>query len=74
MGRFEFLVYHTKHFAKYGAPEGIRTPDLRIRNPMLYPAELRAHDAYSILKLLRFQAPTNKKRPSGRFLIFNQLF
>jgi hypothetical protein len=24
------------------APEGIRTPDLRIRNPLLYPAELRA--------------------------------
>jgi energy-converting hydrogenase Eha subunit F len=24
------------------APEGIRTPGLRIRNPLLYPAELRA--------------------------------
>jgi len=24
------------------APEGIRTPDLRIRNPLLYPTELRA--------------------------------
>ena len=25
----------------FGAPEAIRTPDLRIRNPLLYPAELR---------------------------------
>ena len=25
-----------------GAPGGTRTPDHRIRNPMLYPAELRA--------------------------------
>ena len=25
-----------------GAPGGIRTPDLRIRSPLLYPAELRA--------------------------------
>ncbi len=25
-----------------GAPGGIRTPDPRIRSPMLYPAELRA--------------------------------
>src|SRR4051794_37046180 len=25
------------------APGGIRTPDHRIRSPMLYPAELRAH-------------------------------
>ena len=28
-----------------GAPEGIRTPDLRIRNPLLYPTEVRAQDA-----------------------------
>ncbi len=26
----------------YGAPEGIRTPGLRIRSPLLYPAELQA--------------------------------
>ena len=24
-------------------PEGIRTPDPRIRSPMLYPTELQAH-------------------------------
>ena len=26
----------------YGAPGAIRTPDLRIRSPLLYPAELQA--------------------------------
>ena len=26
-----------------GTPGGIRTPDLRIRSPLLYPAELQAH-------------------------------
>lgn len=26
-----------------GTPGGIRTPDLRIRSPSLYPAELQAH-------------------------------
>ena len=26
------------------APGVTRTPDLRIRNPLLYPAELRAHN------------------------------
>ena len=26
-----------------GVPEGIRTPDNRLRRPMLYPAELQAH-------------------------------
>ena len=27
----------------FGAPGAIRTPDLRIRSPLLYPAELQAH-------------------------------
>ena len=31
------------HFPKYGALEGIRTPDLLVRSQTLYPAELRAH-------------------------------
>ena len=26
-----------------GTPEGIRTPDLLVRNQTLYPAELQAH-------------------------------
>src|SRR5450631_4272952 len=26
----------------FGTPEGTRTPDRRVRNPLLYPAELRA--------------------------------
>jgi hypothetical protein len=33
-----------------GVPNRIRTYDLRIRNPLLYPAELWAHDLYSILQ------------------------
>ena len=28
---------------KFGAPEEIRTPDTRLRRPLLYPAELQAH-------------------------------
>ena len=28
-----------------GAPAGIRTPDTRLRRPLLYPAELQAHGA-----------------------------
>ena len=31
---------YTRHF---GAPEGIRTPDPRLRRPMLYPTELQVH-------------------------------
>ena len=29
-----------------GAPEGIRTPDPRLRRPMLYPAELQVHTLF----------------------------
>ena len=31
---------YARHF---GAPEGIRTPDPRLRRPMLYPTELQTH-------------------------------
>ena len=27
----------------YGVPEEIRTPDPRLRRPLLYPTELQAH-------------------------------
>ena len=28
---------------RFGAPEGIRTPDTRLRRPVLYPTELQVH-------------------------------
>ncbi len=31
----------------YGVPEAIRTPDPFLRREVLYPAELRRHEAYS---------------------------
>jgi hypothetical protein len=30
-----------------GAPGGIRTPDLRIRSPLLYPTELQAQSVFT---------------------------
>ena len=33
------------HHKRIGAPEGIRTPDPRLRRPLLYPAELQAQAA-----------------------------
>ena len=35
------------HHKRIGAPEGIRTPDPRLRRPLLYPAELQAHSPRS---------------------------
>ena len=35
---------------KNGEPTGIRTPDTRLRRPLLYPTELWTHDAQHILK------------------------
>ena len=34
---------------KFGAPEEIRTPDPRLRRPLLYPTELQAHILRSTL-------------------------
>ena len=39
------LLLFTPHLFCYGAPEGIRTPDLRLRRPLLYPTELLAPKA-----------------------------
>ena len=38
----------SRHFVLAGAPEGTRTPDTRLRRPLLYPAELQAQ-----IKLVR---------------------
>jgi hypothetical protein len=37
------LTQSRKLFSNLGAPAAIRTPGLRIRSPLLYPAELQAH-------------------------------
>ena len=41
----------------FGAPGAIRTPDLRIRSPLLYPAELQAHIKLKEKKRLNNKIP-----------------
>ncbi len=50
---------HTHHVKdkKINVPEGIRTPDPRLRRPLLYPAELRTH--------FNLRNSENKKRVMG---------
>src|SRR5438477_8580962 len=51
-----------------GALGEIRTPDPRIRSPMLYPAELRAHQCFQWVEIndlkQKLRSPTTKT--SGR--------
>ena len=35
-----------------GAPEGIRTPDTRLRRPVLYPTELQVHTPFFLSYLI----------------------
>ena len=44
-------------YIKNGAPEEIRTPDPRIRNPLLYPAELQAHGRGSKIRTYDHSLP-----------------
>ena len=46
---------HHNVTTQFGAPEGIRTPDPRLRRPLLYPTELRAHP---ISQAVKFIPPT----------------
>ena len=41
---------HVRHL--FGAPEEIRTPDTRLRRPLLYPTELQAH-LYDLVEVER---------------------
>jgi hypothetical protein len=43
---------------RYGAPGGIRTPDLLVRSQTLYPAELRAHSLKILAQLCGVALPT----------------
>src|SRR5436189_5555639 len=48
---FTFVVI-LKHL-QVSAPGVTRTPDPRIRNPLLYPAELRAHNSRDLYRVSR---------------------
>jgi hypothetical protein len=39
-GIMSTLLWDTKLLTQTGAPRGIRTPDMRCRRPLFYPAEL----------------------------------
>ncbi len=47
-------IYGKKYMVFHGAPGGIRTPDLRIRSPTLYPAELRAQAMKSFMASAKY--------------------
>ena len=49
----------------FGTPGAIRTHDTRIRNPLLYPTELRGHADLKIEFLTLFQKRVND---IGRFI------
>ena len=44
--------YHRIKFCGLNEPGGIRTLDLRLRRPLLYPAELQTHFLYPLYKRL----------------------
>ena len=48
-----------------GAPEGIRTPGLRIRSPLLYPAELQAQNWLKALERVMGIEPTQPAWKAG---------
>ena len=50
---FRRLIAASSQYAFRGAPEGIRTPDPRLRRPLLFPPELLARVGAS-----RFERPT----------------
>ena len=51
----------------FGAPEEIRTPDTRLRRPLLYPTELQAHlDTYARLQKVERVMGIGPTRPAWK--------
>ena len=55
---------HVRHL--FGAPEEIRTPDTRLRRPLLYPTELQAHVATSARYFLERVMGIGPTRPAWK--------
>ena len=51
------IELHSPHKTDSGAPEGTRTPDLRLRRPLLYPPELLAPKKVSSEEVSGKQSP-----------------
>ena len=49
----------------YYVPEGIRTPDPRLRRPLLYPAELLAHPLTQAFAFCQSGRQDSNLRPPG---------
>ena len=54
---------YTRHL--FGAPEEIRTPDTRLRRPLLYPTELQAHELYAFSRKRRTLLVLKMERVMG---------
>ena len=69
-GEWVSLVkFHLRGQKEARAPGVTRTPDLRIRNPLLYPAELRAQIAYVVSIIC--EEPQNGKQATASMLTFS---
>ena len=49
------LGYTPSTLKKSGEPIGIRTPDTRLRRPLLYPTELWAHTVKKMERMMRIE-------------------
>ncbi len=54
---------------QYGVPTGIRTPDLRLRRPLLYPAELLAHKLVNVFLMKLCNVNTSYKTKNNWWAI-----
>ena len=54
---------YTRHL--YGAPDEIRTPDTRLRRPLLYPTELQAHEPHAFSRKRRTLLVLKMERVMG---------
>ena len=70
--QLRYTHHITNSVSLFNVPEGIRTPDPRLRRPLLYPTELQAQSRKIRSLILSFQTASEGNTLADRYKLYHQ--